>query len=125
MKLRIKGNSIRLRLSQGDLLALKEKSVCKMETKFPAQQSFSYSLVIQDVASLAARKESNGIAVLFPRSEFDHWYETEMVGLENQIDLPSGERLQVLVEKDWQCMVPRHEDESDLFPNPNAEKSNA
>ena len=41
------------------------------------------------------------------------WCDTERVGFEGV----AGE-VKVLVEKDWQCLAPRDEDESDAYPHP-------
>ena len=48
------------------------------------------------------------------------WVKTDLEGFDAIMDNGTEEGLYVLVEKDWQCLTPRDEDESDLFPNPNA-----
>ena len=48
------------------------------------------------------------------------WIKTDLEGFDAIMDNGTKAGLYVLVEKDWQCLKPRDEDEADLFPNPNA-----
>jgi len=121
MKLRIKGNSIRLRLSQSDLQELAENGFCEEQTEFPGR-SLRYRLALKEQDDLTAQFQDELIEVQFPKSKFEPWFNTEQVGLEDIVVVGSQE-LSLLVEKDWQCLSPRNEDESDLFTNPNATKA--
>lgn len=112
-----------MRLSQTDLKVLAETGRCEIKTQFPAGALFTYQLSLHNGAALDAMMIDDGIELRFPKSEFDNWHNTDKVGLENRIALQDGGELHLLVEKDWQCMTPRSEDESDLFVNPNARKT--
>ena len=46
--------------------------------------------------------------------------ETDDVGFERTLSGPGYSGLTVLVEKDFQCLIPRGEDDGNTFPNPNA-----
>ena len=121
MKLRIKGNSIRLRLSQTDLEAIAERGFCEEQTVFPGRV-LKYRLALKEQDDLTTHFQDELIELQFPNSKFEPWFKTEQVGLENTFIVGSQE-LNLLVEKDWQCLSPRNEDESDLFANPNATKA--
>ena len=50
------------------------------------------------------------------------WALTEQVSMEGEQFLDDGGKLTILVEKDFTCLAPREgEDESDMFPNPQAD----
>jgi hypothetical protein len=50
----------------------------------------------------------------------------EAISLRSAVQLPGGESLKLLVEKDFTCLTHRHdEDQSDLFPNPETETETA
>ena len=59
---------------------------------------------------------STSIRIAFtglPESMALDWCNTDRVGIEGT----AGE-VRVLVEKDWQCLAPRDEDESDAYAHP-------
>ncbi len=66
---------------------------------------------------------NNVLTVRIPRLDVQQWAESEKVSIESEQDLDDGDQLKILVEKDFECLAPRaDEDESDMFPNPkNAE----
>ena len=109
MKLRIKGNSLRLRLSQTDVEQLKVEKQVSDKIKFgPTKaQSLLYRLMKDDVKEVMARYQDNEITISIPDSVMLKWFEPEEV------------TLNILVEKDFQCLKPRPEEsEEDLFPHP-------
>ena len=75
MKLRIRGNSIRLRLkrSEVDRLAAGDKLV--EETQFPASV-LSYSLELSDADDMLARFENGSIEITMPRKIIPEWADT-------------------------------------------------
>jgi hypothetical protein len=54
--------------------------------------------------------------------DIKQWAESEKVSISSEQNLDDGEQLRILVEKDFACLAPRDgEDESDMFPNPDAD----
>ena len=105
MKLRIRDNSIRLRLMRGEVDALRETGLVTASTQFPGGRTFRYSL------------ESSPASVN-PAAFFS---ESEIIGEQVLVD---GEKLSILVEKDFICLTGRDdEDESDMYPHPEADKA--
>lgn len=51
-----------------------------------------------------------------------NWDKNEIVGFKDDFALKNGEKLSLLVEKDFVCLDERDEDESDNYPNPLATK---
>lgn len=120
MKIRIKGNSVRMRLSQKDVRELDEKGHVLETTQFPNGEFFDYSIVIEPVRHVRAFVLENGIQVVLPEESERTWAGSDEVSVSAALDLPEGGQLAVLIEKDWTCLADRTEDESDLFPNPRA-----
>lgn len=123
MKLRIRDNSIRLRLTRGEVDSLRADGLVKASTAFPAGLEFRYELesspaVVQPDASFSDRV----ITVRVPEAMALAWASTEQVSMQAEHFLDNGGKLTILVEKDFTCLAPREgEDESDMFPNPQAD----
>ena len=120
MKLRILGNSIRLRLSQSDLAALLDGGAVEDRVVFPAGAALTYRLECSSGQSAEADFGNDGISIRFPRAEIEKWARPSEVTIRAQLELEEGQ-LELLVEKDCKCLSPRDvEDDGDLFPNPGA-----
>ena len=122
MKLRIRGNSVRLRLGQSEVRRLLEVGAVEESTEFgPAgDERFSYAIhLAADERSVSARFAAGKIVVLVPRETARAWGETEQVGIEAEQPLAAGKSLKILIEKDFECRdraVPEPQD--DAFPHP-------
>jgi hypothetical protein len=49
----------------------------------------------------------------------ERWVTTEQVGFRESVRPQEGVLLTVLVEKDFACLDPTDEDQTDAYPNPN------
>ena len=116
MKLRIQGNSIRVRLTQTEVNNLGEGIDCISHLDFPNGNRLSYRLSV--ATALACDFSDNVITVSLPKTAVKAWATTDQVGIKGDLNLENGDKLSILVEKDFQCLTERAEDESDLFPNP-------
>ena len=122
MKLRIRDNSVRLRLTRTEVDTLRETGVVIATTGFPGGREFRYR-VESSPASVnpGALFSDNMITVRLPETAVLAWATTEQVSLAGEQLLDDGEKLAVLVEKDFACLAPREgEDESDMYPHPQA-----
>lgn len=119
MKLRIKGNSIRMRLSQGEVNTLQESGEVWDSTQFPSTLSLRYGVVTTSSPALKVNLDNCNIRLEVPLNQLEKWFDPAAVTIKNEIQLHGDENLLVLIEKDFQCLTKRPgEDESDLFPNP-------
>lgn len=111
MKLRIKGNSIRLRLLKSEVEALSEHGYVSDEVLFPSRPLF-YSLLISDeVTKVEARYEGDRIMTILPRNVAEGWINGEDISIEGY----SG-GINILVEKDLVCVGrPEDPDNADAF----------
>ena len=121
MKLRIKGDSLRLRLTQAEMRSLAERGEVEDRVSFPGGAALKYRLRVSDKDDyISATYESNLIDVLIPKPLAERWWGTDLVTLSASQPLTAGE-LRLVLEKDWACLAPRAgEDESDQFPHPEA-----
>jgi hypothetical protein len=123
MKLRIRDNSIRLRLTRGEVDQLADEGVVLAITSFPGGREFRYE-VESSPASVnpGAFLSDNKVTVRLPESVVRAWAASDQVSLTGEQQHKNGEQLSILVEKDFACLAPREgEDESDMYPHPAAE----
>ncbi|MDQ3800244.1 MAG: hypothetical protein M3384_12385 [Acidobacteriota bacterium] len=121
MKLRIKGNSIRLRLSQSEVSDFARNARVEDSISF-GNRKLIYALIKLDEAEeIRADFENARVEIGVPAAVAEQWTRTSQIGFDAQQKLPGGETLKILVEKDFACLAVREgEDESDAFPHPNA-----
>lgn len=125
MKLRILGNTLRMRLSQSEIAILDDVGTIKQQTDFGlGSDLLSYSIEMDEsIEEPKASFEKNHIKIGLPRNLGNEWIQSDKTGIENREYTIQGEGLKLLIEKDFQCLHQRrNEDESDSFPNPKAIK---
>ncbi len=122
MKLRIRGNTLRLRLTRSEVEEIGAGKTVVELTEFPDGTTLSYRLV--PGADLSARQSMTGhvfdIAVEIPHIEASEW-----AAADEEVTFSAGamtvDQLEILIEKDFTCITPREgEEELDTYPNPNA-----
>jgi len=120
MKIRIKGNSLRLRLTQTEVNDFAKGGRVSDSISFGDSQLI-YILQSEEREDISADFNGEFITVSVPDEMGNRWAGTEQVGMEAERPLKDGGKLSILIEKDFQCLKPRQgEDESDLFDNPQA-----
>jgi hypothetical protein len=125
VKIRIKDNSIRLRLTRGEIDTVRDQGVVESHTGFPGGRQFSYVLESSPASvNPAAFYSDNEVRVRLPETLVLAWVTTEQVSIQGEQVLDDGEKLSILVEKDFACLAPRPgEDESDMFPHPDVDSA--
>lgn len=119
MKLRIHENSIRLRLTQKDVAQFRSSGRVDAALYFAPGRVLSYSLEnLPDVSEVSVDFDGRAIRVLIPTPIAIHWTDSHDVGI--QASQPTGEglRLDLLIEKDFQCLHRTAEQDLDAYPNP-------
>lgn len=120
MKIRIKGNAVRIRLTRSEVAQLGEAGAVREETHFPTG-TFTYEVVRSGKHEvLSASLEDRLIRFYLPEELAAAWPGNETVGYENWVTINTETTLHLLLEKDFQCLEVRGEDESDQYPNPKA-----
>ena len=125
MKLRIKGDSLRLRFDQNELQSLKETGKITSKISFGPSNELIYVLGAGESDQLEVSFNDNVVSVYLPPNEVQQLIETDLVSVKREVQVGDSKILQVLVEKDFHCLTEREgEDESKSFPNPLADKIN-
>ena len=102
MKLRIRDNSVGLRLSQDEIEALRKQGVVSARTGFPGGRELRYELESSPASvAPAAFFSDNVLTVRLPETAVLAWATTEQVTIEGEQVLVDGEKLAITVEKDF------------------------
>jgi hypothetical protein len=123
MKLRIRSNSIRFRLTQSEVAQFGESGYIEEAIDFGGSPSsrLIYALTATTEDNVASEFEDGKITVSIPSIQVRQWVDSDQVGIETDRNIGDGDKLRILIEKDFACAAPRDgEDDSDAFPNPNS-----
>jgi len=123
MKLRVKGDSLRLRIGPSEVTRLVEEGRVAETVHFApgGDAKLTYALESSPVPgqseSLTVRYAGQEVAVVVPASLVKHWADSSEVGLYGSVPLASGV-LEVVVEKDFACLDRNDAENEDTFPHP-------
>ena len=124
MKLRIRGNSVRLRVSKTELTQIASEGAAEDAVRFAPGAVLRYGVQVRPGGALSAELAGDLVRVFVPKASIEHWLKPDEVSIEGEQAIGNGEFLKILVEKDDTCLAPRSgEDDSDLFANPQKRRS--
>lgn len=123
MKIRINGNSVRLRLSRSEVEQFGREGRVAATTGF-GNAVFSYVLAKTDDAKMRAELDNNTITMHLPADKAEIWVKTEKIGYDANMDIGGGDVLYLLLEKDFKCLDNSIEDQGDNYDNPLAAQFN-
>lgn len=106
MKLRLRENSIRLRLLQTEIRQLRETGKVSEKIGFglSSAETLVYSLLVSSEAEkIYARMSLNQIEVFLPENIAENWIETDAISLNQTQKINDTSDLKILVEKDLIC----------------------
>lgn len=110
MKLRIQGNSLRLRLTQKEVGLVRNRGVVESLIEFAPGHSITYLLEGSlGAQTISATFDGRAIRVTIPMHQMTDWVEGDQVGIEARLN--TG--VQLLVEKDFKCLHRSVEQEPD------------
>lgn len=119
MKIRIKGNSIRYRLTKSEVDMFCKTGRLEEVTNF-GNSVFTYAIQAKEaIHMLDAQFEANTVTLFLDKEKSKHWFESNEVGFTHSVKKGNGTNLLLLLEKDFACLDEREEDQSDNYPNPN------
>lgn len=123
MKLRITGNSLRLRVSRSELARFLNGSRIEETIRFsPAPAAvFSYALdsAVQSSA-IRVEYEPQKVIIILSRDQAIVWGMENEVGVYGTLGIGDTDSLEVIVEKDFACLDRSDEENQDTFANPHA-----
>jgi hypothetical protein len=120
MKLRMRHNSVRIRLLRAEVEKLATTGLVSETIEFPGGGTLRYELCESNTEKSIMVTFSGGILrVLIPKTILADWISSEMVGIESEIAIGGPGTLSILVEKDFVCRERSDDpDNSDAYPNP-------
>ncbi len=134
MKLRIRGNSLRLRLLRGEVEQFGETGRVTETIRFGASPAAQLSYILEadgEAQHITTHFADNQITVTVPDKVAKNWVESEQVSLTSEQPIESGKQngagkngasenvLKILIEKDFLCLDRKNDpDNSDAFPHP-------
>lgn len=119
MKLRIQGNSLRLRLSQSEVAQFSKTGFVEDSTQFTPDVRFTYS--IESSSSLSAPLASyqdHWLRVQIPATAAKEWFTTDRTGISAEQAVDAEAKLSILIEKDFQCLHGGEQRDPGAYPNP-------
>lgn len=120
MKLRIKGDSIRLRVSRSELQRLADGQVIE-EIVHLTGGNFGYALGSSTQVTATTASFCDGrIALLISDAELAKWLDESEVGIYPSVSTASDRLLEFTIEKDFACLDRSEEENSDTFANPHS-----
>jgi len=115
MKLRIQDNRLRLRLTQTEVARLRDHGRVCCEIRFAPGRALGYCIASSyEVAEISVHYSGDSISVVVPLATAIAWTDTDHVCIEG----PRHEAVQVLIEKDFQCLHPSIDSDPDAFLHP-------
>lgn len=120
MKIRIKGSSVRYRLTKSDVSNLCKEGYMEEVCSF-GESSLTYALEKNNAAEISASFNDNKIIVYLPANMLNGWDNNDTVGFNHSMKINDGQYLQIIVEKDFKCNDETTEDQSDNYENPSKE----
>jgi len=113
MKLRIHGDSLRLRLNRFDVKQFLETGICTESIHFGSAAKLTYTLeTSSQLTEMEAQYGLDCIRVLLPLSLAQEWAGSDQISL--SLDRVENSGPSLLIEKDFKCL---HGDESNPDPN--------
>ena len=114
MKIRIKGNSIRFRLTKTDIAEFGKQGFVE------DGPVFQYRIERKaGITNMEASFSGNSISIFIPDKIVEEWTTTDIIGFSHKAAIGKGKDLFLLIEKDFVCLDHTFEDQSDNYPNPN------
>lgn len=121
MKLRIKGNSLRLRVSPSELARLLENGRIEETIRFAPQEDAKLTYALEHATTeqeISVRYRAQEVTVVLSTEVTGKWAEGDRVGVSGTFDV-GHDQLALLVEKDFACLDANDVDNGDTFSNPN------
>jgi hypothetical protein len=122
MKLRIKGNSLRLRVTPSEVEHLLGDGAIREHVQLTAnpKDRLTYAVISSlSGTTTTVAYQSGNITVSVPQIELKRWADGDDVGVYAEVALGDDRVLSVTIEKDFACLDRSDAENEDTFPNPN------
>ena|SRR5438270_8559449 len=123
MKLRIQGNSLRLRVSRSELAHFQAGGRVEETIRFAEAPEAKLTYALESAVQLSPVRVRYGfheVTIILSQDQARVWAGESEVGVYSNLDIGSAGWLDVIVEKDFACLDRRDEQNQDTFANPHA-----
>jgi hypothetical protein len=100
MKLWIRGNSLRLRVSKTELAKLADTGKLEDTVRFSSEQGLRYGIEVRPTGAVTAVFSGTAILVTLPKPRLDLWLRPSEASVEGSQPIGGGKILQIVLEKD-------------------------
>ena len=122
MKVRLRKNTIRFRLTQTEAATLLSAGTVEDSTSFGPSDDQRLSYLIradERCERFAIGLSANEIAVTVLAAALNEWLTGPLIELAGEQSIGDGQTIEIRIEKDLSCLKPRPgTDDDDTFPNP-------
>jgi hypothetical protein len=121
MKLRIKGNSLRLRVSRSELARFQAAGRIEETIHFTAAPEATLTYALESAlrsSPVSVQYGTRAVTIILSQDRARIWEAQNEVGIYTTLDMGPAGSLEVVVEKDFACLDRSNEDNSDTFTNP-------
>jgi hypothetical protein len=100
MKLWIRGNSLRMRVSKTELAKIAETGKAEDTVRFSSDQGLRYSIEVRPTGAITATFAEAAILVTLPKPRLDLWLRPGEISVEGSQPIGGGKVRQIVLEKD-------------------------
>lgn len=123
MKIRIKDNSVRFRLTQTEVAALGNGETLTSNTHVAPGAVLRFSLCAAGDTPARATLAETHLTVTLPAASTREWATGDTVSIAASQSLGDAASLSLLIEKDFACLTERPgDDDADCFEHPQADE---
>ena len=122
MKLRIRENTLRIRITQSELAWLGADNYVESSIHFPNGTRLNYGMQSEEIAQTTIRFRDNDIHISISPQDLQTLMDDASVGIQSMHTTDVG-TLDLLIEKDFSCLHNRGIEDADTFPNPNSKEN--
>lgn len=116
MKLRIKGNSVRLRLTRPEVARLNGEGSIEEAAEFGPGEVLKYGIEASGASETWTTFRGGSVRVILPKDQIQQWASSEDVGIYGDAG-----GMTFAIEKDFQCLTrPEERLDPDIYPHPEA-----
>ncbi len=118
MKLRIRQNTVRFRLARPEVEKLASGQPVEQATAFSSNDRLVCSIVSSSEPAVLATFTAGQLTLRLPADQIRRWAASDQVSITAQQRIDEARSMQILVEKDFECLHPGHESDPGAYPNP-------
>src|SRR5262245_6247604 len=107
MKLRIRGNSVRIRVSKTELAQIADAGAAEDSVRFSPSSELRYRVEVKPSGPVEADFRTSLLRVVVPQARMQQWLQPDEVAIEEGQAIGGGATLRILLEKDYTCLAPR------------------